>query len=186
MPRYAWWTEESADGSKSSLLLKAAQYYDPKTGNCPVCERTIEDAKLRKALESLKKLDAAAGIGAQVVLQRIVGLTRNDRAEKSVGISTKTIKQLIDHDWTSICGSHLHGELAPLSAKFSPKVFSTAANTQGITINDIELLPDDCDGAFRLAASKFVAAMRSAHLAIEFVWWSSQNLAPISPNCTNT
>jgi energy-coupling factor transporter ATP-binding protein EcfA2 len=52
--RLAWWKEESAEGSKLSLLIQAAAYYEPADHRCPVCEQSISDLPVEGELERLK------------------------------------------------------------------------------------------------------------------------------------
>ena len=177
--RYAWWLKENAAGSKSALLLKAAQYFDPEHGDCPVCERTIDDPLLREHLESLKKLDTAAGTELRTFFTGLSDSLTEIVPKSLAALSSKTVQQAIDNDWTNLRTNLLHGELVPLSSAFEPKICATKAKVEDISTPDLHLLPETCEEAFRLAASPFVNAMQSAQVAVALLQWSSQKLSSI-------
>ncbi len=55
--RYAWWIKETAAGSKATLLLRAAHFYNPEADVCPVCESPITNDELRHDLVTLSHED---------------------------------------------------------------------------------------------------------------------------------
>jgi hypothetical protein len=177
--RYSWWLKENAPGSKSALLLKAAQYYDPEHGVCPVCDRTIEDSALREQLVSLKKLDTAAGTELRTFFSGLSDTLHNIVPKTVQDLSSKTLQQTIDADWTNLRTNLLHSELASLSAVFEPKICASTAMAEEISTPDLTLLPETCEDAFRVAASPFVKAVKSAQIALALLNWCSRKLSPI-------
>ena len=51
--RYEWWRQETASNGRANLLLTAAQYYEPSTEQCPVCEQSISELPIKSELADL-------------------------------------------------------------------------------------------------------------------------------------
>lgn len=177
--RYAWWLKETSPGSKSGLLLKAAQFYAPESSQCPVCDRVIEDAALREHLAALKKLDTAAGADLRTFFADLSETLHTMVPTAVANLSSQTLKQRIDTGWTTLKTTVLRGELAALSAAFEPKVCASVAQAEDVSPPDLHFLPDTCEDAFRVAATPFLKAAHSAHFGLALLHWCSVNLSAI-------
>lgn len=177
--RYAWWLKEIAPGSKSSLLLKAAQFYDLSSHQCPVCDRVIEDAKLREHLAALKKLDTAAGEDLRTFFACLSETLHATVPTAVADLSSETLKQRIETGWTTLKTAVLRGELAALSAAFEPNVCASVTLAEDISPPDLHFLPQACEEAFRIAATPFLKAVHSAHFGLALLRWCKVNLSPI-------
>ncbi len=94
-------------------------------------------------------------------------------------LSSVTVQQRIDADWSQLCDNLLSGEFTPLSVTYGSHIAATKAKVAAITTPSLYVLPDVCDDAFRIAASTFVHALKSTQQAIALLTWCTTHLAPL-------
>ena len=178
--RYDWWKQETSPGSKSALLLRAAEHFEPSTVDCPVCERPIEDPTLIERLTELKLLDSSLGAEARTFFGDLVVELRKAVSKSIADLAALTVQQRLEADWHAI-----HGELLGESFATVTSVCDTRVSAIPIEFDQPDrpaILPDDCDPRFQELAEPFVAAVNGSFYAIALLQWASSGLQSLSQN----
>src|SRR5262249_15225770 len=119
--RLNWWQEESAPGSKATLLVQAAVHYNSGDPRCPVCEQEIAELPVEPKLRALK------GVANELRAERRVffrDLTDELNAAVSPTIQALAAKepaQRLREDWQQL-RQGLGAVLAKLVDQYESKV----------------------------------------------------------------
>jgi hypothetical protein len=171
--RYAWWVKETAVGSKATLLLRAAHFYNQEANTCPVCEKPITNDELRNDLVTLSHED-------QSIARELKGFFSDLTEEiencfgKFLFAAGKT--QFIDglrSEWDEFKERLGQVGLATVVAPFDEpiKVYISTA-CQAAAWNSPNLFPSGVAPAFIQEASELQAALAQAGRILVLLDWS--------------
>lgn len=175
--RSDWWHSETAPGSKATLLLHAAKYYEPATEACPVCELSIKDLPVNAELGRLKDHDPELQEKVNDFFRNLGGELDKIISSRIRDLARQPPRKRILDDWEKITNQTLPTELAPLTTEFRPLIEKIA---NGIEIDDpapIDLLPKDAGEGFADGALEFVRAIELARMAFAIFRWSQNKLS---------
>jgi len=174
--RYEWWKREYEPHSRAPLLLLASRYYNHDKQLCPVCDRSIASLPVMQQLVELKELPQE--------LQRAIADFFRDLGDKfdailpsSIsGLGDTAISKRIEDDWKAL-KARLDPVFLPLCALQDAQVAELAASAILEAPSPVELLPSDCDVAFKEAARTFIEKLQKARYIISVLTWSNTNYA---------
>jgi hypothetical protein len=173
--RFEWWQRETAPGSKASLLIRAAQRYDPDLAQCPVCERPLNGLPVQRELTELKAAD-------QALLQTLTELFHNLRVELDEIVPT-TIwaagengppRRLLD-DWNEIQQA-IGPQLSSVVSRFDAPIQRVLESMSPVEFTSSATLPTGADGEFSTKAAHFVERLRAAEQGLAVLTWGETNL----------
>jgi SOS-response transcriptional repressor LexA len=176
--RYNWWKKETAPGSKSALLLKAAEHFHPDTGDCPICERPIDDPDLREQLIALKALDSHLGAELRTFFIDLTARLREVVPDSISKLSSQSIMERIETDWLSIRDVLLDDSFATLTAAYNPLIAAVTSRATLLDSAPVDVLPSECDDAFASSARSYCDAATKARLALDILRWSADRFQP--------
>jgi len=173
--RFVWWQKETAPGSKSALLLRASQDYDPKSLQCPVCDQSIKHLPLKEELASLKRFD--------VELTKEVATFFRDLEDKlqeiiptSLSVVAKTpIGTRILNDWTHLQEDVFGPTLKAITDSYEILVQNIVKQLTPIDPVIPNVLPDDADAEFLGLSVSFAEQIAIACQTIGILQWSRQH-----------
>ncbi len=178
------WRRECAPGSKATLLLKAAQFYDPSDNVCPVCDCHIDNATLTADLTNFRTLDPQ--------LTKDLQLFFADLAKRLKEIVPQSVRQLVEAtpatrllaDWASLC-KELGPALTVLTQTYEGKVTEIASAIAPKQTPEHSLLPTDVDEVFSAEAATFLRAMADSEQGLGLLDWAVGNLATVLNDLDN-
>jgi energy-coupling factor transporter ATP-binding protein EcfA2 len=176
--RADWWRRERVPGSKVTLLLEAAQYYDPNQKVCPVCDRHIDDTKLNAELTSLRTLDPQLAKQLQMFFADLTKGLKEILPQSVLSLVEATPTKRLLADWSAICGE-LGPALMTLTQTYEKKMKEIASTITLKQISEPVLLPPEADEVFQAEAAEFLQVVADAEQALGLLEWAVDNLAPI-------
>ncbi len=174
--RLEWWRSENSPESKDTLLLQAAQSYEPEKEICPVCEQTITDSTLKEKLSELKHFD-------KELQEELTNFFRNLSSELDKFIprgirdlAKQTPQERMLTDWGNLTGQTLFADFSPLTSKYEKQVQEIASK---LTFNAPEqpaLFPSKVENDFAQSGLAFESAVEQAVKAIAILCWSQVSM----------
>ncbi len=174
--RLDWWRSETAPGSKATLLLHAAQYFEPAAPACPVCERSIKDLPVKDELMRLKTVDPELQENTKNFFRNLCSELNEVMPNRVRNLAVQSPQKRILDDWEKLTSRTLPSEFLPLIAKFGPQIEKIA---DGITIDRpvaFEALAEGVEDEFAACAKEFQREVENARTAIETLKWSQSKL----------
>ena len=174
--RYKWWQEETAPDSRATLLLVAAQYYDPLAKDCPVCDQDISELEVKNELLRLKDFDPVLRKEAQDFFR-----DRCDEFDTIVPDNIQTLasvppKARIEQDWSKLKHERLDQAFASLATAFDPTMQGIADRCVVDKPAPANLLPDEADKVFVGFAADHVSKVNHTLASIAILCWSASEI----------
>ncbi len=171
--RHAWWVKESASGSKASLLLKAANFYDAQTNACPVCEQPILDANLRAELVALHQQDQALAQELKPFFSDLTEQIKNCMGEALFAAASSPLIDRLQADWDAFRRRLDSMGLATVVSPFDVSIRTVlSSHCQPQTSTCPNPFPQNPSSTFVLAAAKFQDALTQASRSLDLLDWS--------------
>lgn len=174
--RYDWWTNEVAPGSKLALLRKAAEHFEVGSGECPVCERPIDDPALRQRLTELKMADTRLASELRTFFADLSGDLRRAVPQTVARLSSQSVGDRLKADWSRLKQSLLGEAFSALGASFDSAVETLAADIAFDDPTTVELFPNECDPRFLAAAQSFANEALAGRRAVALLYWAKGRL----------
>ncbi len=174
--RLQWWRKETERGSKSSLLIQAAQYPLADPPVCPVCDQPITDLPVHGELTALQALDPD-------LLRQVKEFFR-DLEEELDAILPLALRDIarndpadrLREDWENLRDT-IGPELTSVIGAVDASVRSIAAGLAPVVCEDEEVVPADADDPFKAHAAGFTATLLLARRALAILGWAELHLA---------
>lgn len=177
--RYDWWTNEVAPGSKLALLRKAAEHFDAATGECPVCERQIDDAALLQTLTELRNVDPRLASELRTFFADLASELRRIIPQAVASIASRSIEGRVKTDWSELKQNLLGEAFSAIGERYDSAIDDLARSVTFGEPTPLELFPVHCDRVFLEAAELFAADAIASHRAIALLYWGERQLAPL-------
>jgi energy-coupling factor transporter ATP-binding protein EcfA2 len=170
--RHAWWTKETAAGSKAALLLKAAHFYHEDTDTCPVCEKAITDDNLRRELIELGKQDEALGRELRALFSDLSDQIEACFSNHFFEASENNLEEALSSEWNEykkrLTGMGLAAVLAPLETSIQ----NALAGCKTEDVETFHVLPTGAAEAFLNAAESIQTSTLKASRCLSLLNWS--------------
>ncbi len=171
--RYAWWVKETAAGSKASLLLRAASFYDQAADTCPVCEKPITDAVLRNDLLTLSNEDQSVGQELKAFFSDLTDEVESCFGEGLFDAGKSPFINTLQSEWSKFQERLNQMGLATLISPFDEPLRGYLSTSCQIPEWDCpSLFPTGTAPAFVQAAVSFQSALTQAGRALTLLDWS--------------
>ena len=180
--RLEWLRQKVEAGPKADLLLHASQFYDDKTGDCPVCEETIKKEEIKSHLRTFQNLDPS-------LLKEIADFFLDLRHQLDKIISTniqaltgQTPSERLLADWDAL-KIVLGTDLAPIAKIYDVPIDKLANGIALPKVGSLDLMPSEAEKEFpefAESAEGFLNACSESRAAIGLLKWASKNLTAVN------
>jgi len=175
--RLEWWRKENKPGSRASLLLKAAQFYNVEGKNCPVCEQSIENLSVKDELESLKTMDRELEKELEDFFRKLESELQDLVPNNILNLANKTVKEKIANDWKALRDGDVLGVMFFTITKDFNGPIDTITNEIEFEESEVpDLLPEATEETFKAHANNIINGLLKAYRALDVLTWSSQNI----------
>lgn len=175
--RLEWWREESMPGSRASLLLKAAQFYNVEGKNCPVCEQSIEKRPVKDKLESLKTMDQELQKEAEDFFRKLDSELQDIVPRNIFNLSDTSVEERIANDWKVLRdGDALGAMFSTITKDFNGPIETITNEIESEESEVPDVLPEDTEEIFETYTDNFINQISRASRALDVLTWSSQNI----------
>lgn len=175
--RLEWWHTESKPESKATLLIRAAEYYDPELEICPVCEQTIEALPVKSELSQLKSHDKELKKEVDIFFRELCD-ELDQIIPKSVSNLAEVLpKERLLNDWQVVTKTRLSPILSPIVEKYDSQIKALSNQLEISAPPQIQLVPENADEEFNEHAKEFIQSVEKVSTAIAILEWSSSSHA---------
>ena len=174
--RLDWWRKETASDGKATLLLVAAQSYDPTQMECPVCEQSVRDRPVRTELESLKALAPELREDLKLFFVNLTDELGNIIGENVRSISNIAPRERILEDWKELKTRSEFEQLTSLTESFDNSIIELANTVEVLTPRFPQLVAEDAESRFFYAASQFISKVHATYAALAILRWADSCL----------
>ncbi len=177
--RLKWWWQETIPGSRATLKLLAAKYYEPDTEACPVCDQSIKDLAIKDELIELRNLSPKLRREAKDFFLDICSELDSIVSPTIRSFSDTLPKQRVENDWSAI-KRKIGPVFDSLVSKFDGPLQGIADKCVFEVIESVQLTPDNAPEDFVLLAEYLMRNVTKASNAISILKWSDQHLSTVS------
>jgi hypothetical protein len=179
--RYDWWSKEVTPGSKATLLLRAAGFYDPNSDACPVCEKKITDATLREDLVKLKGENQAVAQEIKAFFSDLTEEIKECFSDTQFAAGKTPFIEAVRSDWKSFKERLGKMGLATLVEPCNTPIEEhIEASCQATTWQSPNLFPSGASPIFLAAATSFNATLAQAGRTLSLLEWSCGSHSAVS------
>ena len=185
LERFELWKKETAPASKTTLLLKTAEYFDPSNQLCPVCDRSLSGIEVKEELIKLGRLAPELRFELKTYFQNLIAELEQCVPSEVRAVATRSPGERIANDWKKLSTITLPSEFRPLINKFNQPILDLVS---GISLNIVDtscLMPAAADLGFVEAATRFFEVAETAANAIAVMTWSRDELAKTEQNLSD-
>jgi recombinational DNA repair ATPase RecF len=174
--RAEWWRDESTPGSKKSLLLAAAEFYDDETEACPVCGERIKEQELKDHLESLKHVDPRMRTELRTFFADLTKEVSEIVPAQLAALGKVSLSQAIVSDWEKTRRDALGKVFSDFGTEYGARVQRVSEELDAPPTDEINLLPEDVDDEFQAEAAKFLSSVEESSRALSLLEWGKTAL----------
>jgi ABC-type transport system involved in cytochrome c biogenesis ATPase subunit len=183
--RLTWWREEVEPGSRSSLLVHVAPYFDPDVGYCPVCERSVRGTRVEARLRELRGVSPESRSELRVFFRDLTDELNLLLPPALLALAAVDPAVRIHEDWDKL-KRVIAPALAPLVARYESVVGGAADGLPPIAVREDDPLPAGADAVFAAAAQPFLTALRTARRAVGVARWGAAHLPVVTTRLGKT
>lgn len=173
--RWDWWQQEQAS-NKATLLMHAAQFYEPDAATCPVCEQSIHGLPVNDELITFKNCDSELQDSAKEFFHKLCDELDAIFPAGLRSFARPSPQERLLADWESLSRQILKDDLLPLAVKYQPSIELISENLSIDLPKLKNCLPVDAGEKFTSHAKTFTQQILDAQTAISFLQWSHGNL----------
>lgn len=169
--RLDWWRQESESGSRASLLVHAAHYFDPTAHECPVCEQSVRGKEVEKRLLRLRAVATDSRVELRVFFRDLTDELGGLAPNWLLALGKVEPTALLRAGWGKLKGV-LGPALATLVVRYEPKVLAATEGLPPFSLREVDLCPLGAEQEFGEACEPFLEAFRAAWRAMGVAEWS--------------
>ncbi len=177
--RAEWWKDESTPGSKRTMLLAAAPFYDDETEACPVCGEQIKEQELKDHLESLKHVDPTMRTELRTFFADLTKKLTQILPPKLATLGKVPLSQAVVSDWEKIQLDALGTVFLDFGTEYGARVQRVSDELDASPTDEINLLPEKVDDGFQTEAAKFLSSVEENSRALSLLEWGRTALEDV-------